>query len=368
MTETELLAELGESPRIIIIRRDNIGDLVCTTPSIHLLRQRFPGAYIAALVISYNAPVLSGNADVDQVFTYIKGKHTGQGENYLAAWWGKLSMILKIRELKFNLAIIATTNPTKNWLSLARSTGARYVLATVPVTSQKPHGVDISVPYDSRFDRLHMAEQIALLLEPLGIREPPGKLVVIPSSKSVPHNDTAPFPRSSVTSVLRVGVHISARKAPQRWPVERFPKLIRHLHEILGCRFSLFWAPGAANDSRHPGDDDKAAEILRQCDGLPVTAVPTHTVEELISALDEIDVMICSDGGAMHIAAALGKPIVCFFGNSDVNTWRPWGVPYRVLQPASHNVADVAVETACETLLDLLQTAGLLTHPTQTQT
>ena len=54
--------------------------------------------------------------------------------------------------------------------------------------------------------------------------------------------------------------------------------------------------------------------------------------------------MICSDGGAMHVAAALGKPIVCFFGNSDATLWRPWGVPYALLQPASREVTEVAVE------------------------
>ncbi|MCC6786039.1 MAG: glycosyl transferase, partial [Planctomycetes bacterium] len=55
---------------------------------------------------------------------------------------------------------------------------------------------------------------------------------------------------------------------------------------------------------------------------------------------------VCSDGGAMHVAAALGKPIVCFFGNSDATLWRPWGVPHALLQPASRDVADVGVDQA----------------------
>jgi ADP-heptose:LPS heptosyltransferase len=48
----------------------------------------------------------------------------------------------------------------------------------------------------------------------------------------------------------------------------------------------------------------------------------------------------------MHVAAALGKPIVCFFGNSDATLWRPWGVPYALLQPGSRDVADVSVDQA----------------------
>jgi ADP-heptose:LPS heptosyltransferase len=55
----------------------------------------------------------------------------------------------------------------------------------------------------------------------------------------------------------------------------------------------------------------------------------------------------------MHLAAGLGKPIVCFFGRSDARVWHPWGVPYVVLQPQSRDVSDVTVEevvAACESL------------------
>ena len=48
----------------------------------------------------------------------------------------------------------------------------------------------------------------------------------------------------------------------------------------------------------------------------------------------------------MHIAAAMGKPVVCFFGDSDAARWRPWAVSYRLLQPESRDVADVSVEEA----------------------
>jgi heptosyltransferase III len=56
----------------------------------------------------------------------------------------------------------------------------------------------------------------------------------------------------------------------------------------------------------------------------------------------------------MHIAAALGKPIVCFFGNSGADRWHPWGVPYRLLQPASLDVADVSVAAALAAYVDLV--------------
>lgn len=346
-----IVTELGERPRILVIRRDNIGDLVCTTPALTLLRRRFPAAHIAALVNSYNAPVLHGNPDVDEVFAYVKGKHVQDGRLPLFAWLGKLRLLHAIRARRFDLAILATAFPTPGWLRLARASGARHVLAAVAPHAPVPHGVDLPVRRDHRFDARHAVEQTALLLAPLGIEAVPPRLTLRPV-QPVGLQQGSPDRR-----LTRIGLHISARKPKQRWPEERFVALMHALAGATDCEFVLFWAPGAANDPRHPGDDDKAMALLERCDGLHVHARSTHSLEELIAGLAELDLLVCSDGGAMHLAAALGKPIVCFFGNSDPRTWHPWGVAYRVLQPASEDVIDVTVEQACSATLELLRAA-----------
>jgi ADP-heptose:LPS heptosyltransferase len=128
--------------------------------------------------------------------------------------------------------------------------------------------------------------------------------------------------------------------------VERYAELARRLHTEAGARFLLFWAPGSAADPKHPGDDEKAADLAARLAGLPLAPMPTQSLAELIAGLSLCDSVICSDGGAMHVAAALGKPLVCFFGNSDAVRWRPWGVPYRLLQAPSRDVADIRVEQA----------------------
>jgi len=58
-----------------VIRRDNIGDLVCTTPLIRALRNQLPKSYIAVLATTYNLAVMDGNPDIDAFFSYTKGKH-----------------------------------------------------------------------------------------------------------------------------------------------------------------------------------------------------------------------------------------------------------------------------------------------------
>ena len=58
--------------KILVIRHDNIGDLIVTTPLFRALRERFPDARIDALVNSYNRPVLDHNPDLSQIHVYTQ--------------------------------------------------------------------------------------------------------------------------------------------------------------------------------------------------------------------------------------------------------------------------------------------------------
>jgi ADP-heptose:LPS heptosyltransferase len=163
--------------------------------------------------------------------------------------------------------------------------------------------------------------------------------------------------RSTLPESLRgrplVGLHISARKPSQRWPAERFAALARRLHTQWNAGLLLFWSPGPADHPQHPGDDEKAAAIVAACAGLPLQPMPSQRLDELVTGLSLADSVVCADGGAMHVAAGLGKPIVCLFGDSDASRWHPWGVPYELIQP-SRNVADISADmafAACERLL-----------------
>jgi ADP-heptose:LPS heptosyltransferase len=86
---------------------------------------------------------------------------------------------------------------------------------------------------------------------------------------------------------------------------------------------------------------------------VPLLAYPTHELRDLTAALSLADYVICSDGGAMHIAAALGKPVLCFFGDSDATRWHPWGVPYRLLQPDSRDAMDISLAAALQAFREL---------------
>lgn len=334
--------------RILVIRRDNIGDLVLTTPLIHALREHYPDAWLGALTNSYNAPVLEGNPDLNAVYAYDKAKHRPD-RSRLASAAATARLLLELRGTRIDLAILATPGYQRQTAALARWIGAREVLgfAEAGKTTQAP--ITLTVDHAGG-EQLHVAEDLFRLLPPLGIRGTPG-----PCRMNADAGARARIAARLPAGTPVVAVHISARRPRQQWPAERFAQVIRALRQRTACVVMLLWAPGAADDARHPGDDAKAEEVQRLLGGtVPMLALPTTALRELAAALACCDLMVCADGGAMHVAAALGKPVAALFGDSPVSRWRPWGVPYEAITAPGGDTLNLPAEPVIDAALALL--------------
>jgi ADP-heptose:LPS heptosyltransferase len=317
----------GASPRILVIRRDNIGDLACTTPLLHALRSQLPKAYLAALVTQYNAAVLAGNPDLDAIHSYTKAKHRAAGESVLRIYGRRLKQVMQLRNERFDWVLLPG-GPQASSMRTARWVRAKRILVRDNADAVAgPHEVEQCCHLLSRMGLKYETPSLRLAADPAEIAQ------IADSMRSQWPNR----PRSVI------GLHISARKVRQRWPVERFTELARRLHATTQAALMLLWAPGGSDDPLHPGDDEKSDALQAALADVPILPVRTARLEPLIAALSQCDRLICSDGGAMHLAAALGKPIVCLFGNSDAARWCPWGVPYELLQPPSRDAADISV-------------------------
>ncbi|OBS09619.1 glycosyltransferase family 9 protein [Acidihalobacter prosperus] len=338
-------------PRILVIRRDNIGDLVCTLPMITALRRRYPEAHIAALVNSYNRDVLAGHPDLDAVYAYTKAKHREDGESVAGVYWRRIKLTLHLRRERFDYAVLGGAHFLPRALRLARPLGARHIVGFTEPGRRGAGAIDTPVPYGSGAG-MHEVEDIFRLLAPFGIEGPP------PAARLAPDAVLADAIRTGLPAAAAgrplVGLHVSARKPSNRWPVERFVELARRLHEAHGAHFLLFWSPGAPDDRFHPGDDDKADHLAAVLGPDLLTPCRTERLAELIAGLSLCDRVICSDGGAMHIAAALERPIVCLFGATDPVRWHPWATDYRLLQTPARDVSDVDVDAVLVAFSELM--------------
>jgi len=323
--------------RVLVIRRDNIGDLVCTTPLFAALRARYPQAHLAALVNSYNATVLEGNPDVDALHSYTKLKHRAAGESRIAIITARLGMLVRLRREPYDYIVLAKDGLDRQGLALARQLRRRNIVGFA-----NPGDKHISVAVRALpYSELHEVQVLQLLAAAMDAPQADGPVRVYPRAALV----DAWRQRLSLDPGRRwIALHVSARKPGRRWPAASCAELMRRLASA-STGVLLLWSPGAADNPAHPGDDDKAADIMAGIGANPaVTAAPTESLADLIAVLTLCRAFIGADGGALHIAAGLGLPIVGLYEERDAKRWHPWKVPYEMVVAPTGRIADISVQ------------------------
>jgi ADP-heptose:LPS heptosyltransferase len=329
MPEARAPGASAEPARILVIRRDNIGDLVCATPLFAALRRRHPHAHIAALVNSYNAGVLDGNPDLDAVHAYTKLKHRAPGESLLGTALASWRLFSALRAPPFDHVILAKSGFDRHGLAMARRIRARNIIG---FAAQEPVDQD-----------MHEVEVMMKLGARVGVTEQPGPVRVF----AAPERAARWRERLTGNPKRWIALHISARKASKTWPAENFIELARRLSADRSTGIVLLWSPGQADDPRHPGDDARAAAIAAAAgSGVLLAPARTESLEDLVAVLSLCRAFVGSDGGAMHIAAGLGLPIVALFENiaSKQRHWHPWRVPYEIVSPHAGDFSAIPLE------------------------
>jgi ADP-heptose:LPS heptosyltransferase len=350
------------APRILVVQRDNIGDLVLVTPFLAALKACLRDATLDILVNSYNAEVVARNPHIDRCWRYVKAKHRPAGQSLFAVYWNTWMLWRALRKTRYDLAIVMTGRFAKNSLRPAVASGAAHI-AGFTDGSGAARRIDLGISPDHIRER-HVVRRSEALLDvvvPASLRQRfwPGELPPCRVYSDPGLVDAIRTERLRVLGAGRIviGIHVSARKVDQRLSAPKFAGLMHRLHAQTDCGFILFWAPGAAGNPLHPGDDVKAEEIRALTTTLPVFALETPVLADLIAGLGLVHLLVCSDGGAMHLAAAQNVPIVALFGNSEPDVWHPWGCRYEVLRAPSEKVEDLTIEVIFEATTRLMHNA-----------
>lgn len=301
--------------KILLVRNDNIGDLVCSIPAIRLARELLPKAEIRLLVNSYNAAIVEPLVPrwVDRLIVYTKTKHAGFGLAQTVRLGGFYAGLLA---WPCDAVFLLLGGKSRQALSFSRWARARRVFGFGP-RAEGP-------PWQEGLHEVEYSWQI--VAHAFGVdRPPPGEIE---------------YPIRATGS--RVALQITSRKPGNRWPATRFAEVARAMASSVGARILLLWSPGGADTPTHPGDDAKAAEIAALA-GDAVEPSPTPSLRDLVARLRECRAMVTPDGGAMHLAAAMGVRVVAMFGQSEPSRWRPWTSHARVLRSPTRTIEEISV-------------------------
>lgn len=336
--------------KILFIRRDNIGDLLCTTPAIRAARLKFKNAKIGVLVNSYNAEAISGNPDIDFTHIYTKEKHL-PNETRLKVWLKNLKVFKEIRSVKYDAAIAC---------GASSATLARYAFiagARLKIGYAGPGWLNYyNSPVEFSCAGMHEVERTFNLLKPLGIEGGPGDMVLVPQDSQ--RGLFKGFMENSFKDPQRplVSVLISARIKRHRWPVEKYMLLIEGMLNLSAANLVVLWAPGPADSAMFPGDDGLAGKILKRFEKNSdrVVGYPTPTLSCLIAAMSCAQITITPDTGSLHVSSALKKPTVALMTGANVGVWGPWRTEAAVLSSAG-DVSEIEVNPVLSSALAFVE-------------
>lgn len=297
---------MKDSTNILVIRYSAIGDVVLSIPAFRALRTSFPNARISLIVNPICQEIVAECPFLDEVIIYDKqGMHKG-----LLPY---LRFVGGVRKRKFDLVIDLQNNLRSSLISyltgakkrIGYARGCRGFLYTAK--PEMPDDKDGPFEYLNRLLKAAGAEPVDERLEfwisPEN-EESAGRLLV---DNGIGKGDSV------------VGIHPGAGKRwlTKRWPKESFTRLIDELIERFKAKVVLVG-----------GDEeiDLGREIIKLTHNQPIDAIGKTSLQQLASILKRCRLFIGSDSGPMHIATAVGTPVIAFFGPTDPKRHPPCGI------------------------------------------
>lgn len=303
--------EAGREGPVLVVQTAFIGDTVLTTPLLAALRERLPGRPITLLTTPDGAAILAGHPAVDDFILYDKRAAGG-------AWRRFRETLREVRARRFALAIAP---------HLSARTTLLIRLAGVP-RRVGMHDARLAFLYTDRVRRdrsLHEAERDLLLAAPFGDPIPPGA--------RAPSLVVAPERRARVRDLLKArgvqGDYFCCAPgsvwATKRWLPERYA-------EAMNAASARYGIPGVLIGG--PGDREVGSEVARRLSGFRSADLIGRTpLEDLPALIAGARFLLTNDSSPMHVATAVGAPVVAVFGPTDRSLgFTPYGGPARVVE------------------------------------
>jgi lipopolysaccharide heptosyltransferase I len=295
-----------EPHRIALIKPSALGDIVHSLPVLTALRQRFPTAHISWIVNRTYEGLLRGHRDLDAVLPFDRGV---SHQELLQAALGYGQFFRNLRQQKFDLVIdlqglfrsglmtLATGAPRRVGLQSAREGASWFYTDVVPVADYRA---------------LHAVDRYWLIANALGAGDGPKEF-------HIPQSETAQaWAAQTLDDCPRpwMMVAVGSRWITKRWLPEHFATLLRKAQERHGG--TTIFVGGR--------DESEAARLVaRRLHGCSLDLTGRTSLPQLTALLASADVMLANDTGPLHLAAALGRPVVAPYTCTKVRLTGPYG-------------------------------------------
>ena len=293
----------------ILIRATNwVGDAILALPALRAVRQEFQKARISILARPYVADLYREQDVADELIPYdLQHGHHG--------WRRRKRLIEELRAKRFDTALLLQNAFEAAWIAwragipkrIGYARDARGLLLTNSVPVPKPG----EIPPHEKFYYLELLRRI-------------GWIKSLPDEPFITLKISSERKKNAMERLLEAGVRPTALRiaigagasygSAKCWPPERFAEVASRLQAQLEADVILF---GAA------GEGAVAHVIAAGMKRKPVDLTGKTAIGDLPALLSHCHIFLGNDSGAMHVAAAVGLPVVAVFGPTDPNGTRP---------------------------------------------
>jgi ADP-heptose:LPS heptosyltransferase len=325
----------GELPdKVLIVRLGAIGDVVNAQVVANAIREASPRTRVGWVVHELARPLVQGHPSIDRVHLWQRGCG-------LSGW---MALVRELRAERYGLAL-DLQRIAKSGL-LARASGAPRVLGFDRARSKELGWIWSTERLAEGKRDAHRVEWYLEFAAHLGLLRP--KVL-----HRLPHDEEAE--RWAECEIAALGsapvlLNLGASKPPDRWPPERFGALAKALQRELGAPVGLTGGPG----------DAVLVALAKQTagDAIARSWVGATSLLQLAELARRARLFVSCDTGPMHLAAAVGAPVLALFGPADARRTGPWGTGQRVVQSPSGRMADLEAGVVLAAALERVREAA----------
>ncbi|HYN80960.1 MAG TPA: glycosyltransferase family 9 protein [Gemmatimonadaceae bacterium] len=309
--------------KILVVEIWSVSDVVIATTALQALRARYPDAWLSLLAKPHAEELLRGSGLVDEVIPFVFPWTADSDEDQLSRYDRDAisSLFRRLREAKFDLTVDCRMDFRNNIVTFAtharRRVGYAFGGGSFLLTD--------AIPAPPRGQ--HRVRDWLKLMEALGSQRGAKAITRSESGRPIaPRLTLLPEERHEAAAALElmgiaprdliVALHVGGSHPTKRWPAERFAEVADSLAEGYGARIVVLVDP-EGHGERLP---------LRT----PACYV-TPSLRELMGFIGSCDLLICNDGAPMHIADALGVPVVAVFTSGTPRSYGPSGKHQKVV-------------------------------------
>jgi heptosyltransferase-3 len=328
--------------KIIILKRDKLGDLLLTTPMLQLIKKMCPKCKLAVVAPESSGWILKNAAFIDQLYIYPQPKSFNLKS--IISVFKQFFIFLKIRFEQYDIAIAAGGEYSHRAVKRLLWIKAKRTISFVPRNRNIKQISDPIYELNQKKAALHEALRMIQLLKP--INKSKSKLSMPPVSFTPSYewlkNAQSFLNQYHIKSKKFIVIGLGARKEKKQVSRNQVIATAKYVYEKYRMKTILVWTPGEKNNKNYPGDDEIANEILKSA---PKIIIPLRAPLDLtIGVIWLARKSIFPDSGLMHFAAASPGGVIGLFAETNIsphpNQWGPLG-PKSTYIVAKKNIKEL---------------------------